>query len=447
MKKNCLPFFGTKLYRVLLCGLLLSSFAACKKDPDNSINADSPPTVFEKGAAVGAPITKSIGPAGGTLATTDNRITVTVPPGTVTAATQFSLQPVKSTLPLNGDTICYQLQPSNVKFAKPVSIQFKYSDLDVDGSHPELLVVAYQDEAGYWFGKESTVLDSIHKTLTVTTTHFSTWGVYRSFTLMADHTSLNEGEKAQVGIRKVTSAKDIPETDQASDYIMFPLIGIEDYKKTSNVSGWKLHGLGTMAANGDNVSVTLTAPNKLTRSSTSTVEVTLSNLFDKKDPTRPGKTGKMILLKDIKLIAGKFDMYVGGLKVNLKDVAISGNNQSFYIAGETEDGSFQFTMGGVGVGSYPYGDVGATGKAFGYYEYNDDDLNFLSSNNICKADGGVEKVASAGAVNITRWGNVGELVTGTLEATLMRPDRKKPIPCRVLEELKVKAEFSMKRTQ
>lgn len=436
-----------KLFRVLLCSLLIGSFAACKKNDDKPADVEDnrPATVFEKGAPVGAAITKLIGPAGGILTTPDGRILITIPPAAIRDAITFSLQPVMSTLPLNGDTLCYQLQPADVKFLKPVTIQFKYTDVDEDGSHPELLNVAFQDEEGHWFGKQSTELDSIHKTLTVTSTHFSTWGIYRSFALALDQSSLQEGEDANIWIRKVSSSKDIPETDGAS--LLSPMIGIADYESSKNISGWKVHGLGTLTPSSSKVEAELKAPDKITKNSTSTVEVTLSNLFDKKDPTRPGKTGQMILTRKVKLIAGKFDLYVNGHYEELEEVAIEGGNNMFVIKGNSEMGEWQFTVTGTGKGSYSYGDVGTPGKAYAYYTYSDEDLRFLSTNLLCKADGSIEKVVSAGAVNITRWGNAGELVEGTLDATLRRPDNKQQFPCRVHELLTLRAEFSLRRSR
>lgn len=436
-----------KWFRVLLCSLLIGSLAACKKNDDKPAEEEvsRPATVFEKGAPVGAAVTKLIGPAGGILTTPDGRISMTILPASIIDAIEFSIQPVMSTLPLSGDTLCYQLQPSNVKFAKPVIIQFKYADVDEDGSHPELLNVAYQDEEGHWFGKQSTELDSIHKILTVTSTHFSTWGVYRSFALALDQSSLQEGQDANIWIRTVDSDKDIPETDGAS--LISPMIGIKDYKTSKNISGWKVHGLGTLTPSSDKVNAILKAPDKITKSSTSTVEVTLSNLFDKKDPTRPGKTGQMILTRKVKLIAGKFDLWVNSHYEDLDEVAIEAGNNTIIIRGNSEMGEWQFTIAGTGKGTYSYGDLGTAGKTYAYYTYSDDDLRFLSTNLLCKPDGSIEKVVSAGTVNITRWGNVGELVEGTLEATLRRPDTKQQLPCRVHELLTMRAEFSLRRSR
>ncbi|SEW37062.1 hypothetical protein [Chitinophaga arvensicola] len=435
----------TPFPKLLLCGLLIGSLAACKKNKDKPVEVNRPITVFEKGAPVGNAITKLIGPAGGILATPDGRISVTIPPAAIIDAIQFSLQPVMSTLPLNGDTLCYQLQPATVKFAKPVTIRFKYSATDEDGSHPELLNIAYQDEAGHWFGKPATELDSLHKTLTVMSTHFSTWGVYRSFALTTDKNSLLDGEYANIGIRSVDTDKDIPETDGAG--LISPLIDIHDYKSTKNITGWTLHGAGTLTPSADKVAARLAAPARITKNSVSTAEVTLSNLFDKTDPTRPGKTGKMILLKNIKLIAGKFDLFVNGRHVDLDDVSIEGGNNMMFIKGNNGDGEWQFTIGGSGKGNYTYGDLNSAGKVYAYYTRTDDDLRYLSTNFRCREDGVLEKVVSAGAVNITRWGNAGELAEGTFEATLRRPDAKLQFPCRVLEEWNMRAVFSLRRAR
>ena len=79
---------------------------------------------------VGAPIagvsapSASIGPAGGTLASGDNQVTLTVPAGALASATPISITAVADTAP-GGTGFAYRLALDGLTFAKPVTITLK----------------------------------------------------------------------------------------------------------------------------------------------------------------------------------------------------------------------------------------------------------------------------------------------------------------------------------
>lgn len=433
-----------KLGALLLAGLLTGGYMACKKDAKPTVEENEALVVFPKGTPVGNPVTKMIGPEGGNIAMPDGRITVTVPPGAVQSATSFSIQPVTSTLPLSCDTITYQLLPEHITFAKPVTIRFNYTTDYMDGSNPDLMSIAYQDSAGHWLGREATALDSIHRTLTINSSHFSTWGTYRLFALIIDRNELSEGEKTVLAIQAVVSNKPIKESEFDD---MVPLAPPSEYNSQKNVSNWKLHGQGALQPIPDKSSAGYTAPATISKNAKATVEVTLSNLFDKQNPMRPGRSGKMILLKPIKLLAKQFDFYVDGQKTDLTDIRFSSSGANMVIKGRSGQNDLQATVNAVGKGTYHYAFPSGgipQGKAVIYYGP-DSDLRYLCGT--IKCAGGMptpETIVSPGAVNFTNWGNSGQLVSGSFEATLYRFDKSKQDPC-AIQTVAVKATFSMKR--
>jgi hypothetical protein len=429
---------------LLLC-LLAATFIACKKDPKPAVEEDEALVVFDKGVPVGTPVTKSIGPEGGVIAMPDGRISVSVPAGAVKAATLFSIQPVTSTLPLSCDSINYKLTPENLRFDKPVTIRFNYSENDIDGSAPELLSIGYQDAAGHWFGKDATALDSIHRTLTVNSYHFSTWGSYRLFAIGGGKDAVTESEKSYYNIMYVNSSQPIQEAE--FDDVMTPIVSPKEFNTSKDVSGWKVHGQGTLEPSGDKSKAVYTAPSSIKKKSTVTVEVTLSNLFDKVDPTRPGRSGKMILLKPLDLVPAQFEFYVDGKKAALTDIRFSSNGANMVINGKNGVNEMQVTINGLGRGNYGYafpsGSIPA-GKAVIYYGPNSGERYLCGT---IKCVNGVPEgtMVSPGVVSIYDWGKVGEVVSGDFQATLYRFDPSKPQdPCAV-QSISIKADFSMKR--
>src|SRR5688572_10621820 len=78
------PFLAL-LFGVLGCGLF--------SGPGDTELVFAP---TEVGTPEGEKVTKEIGPAGGTLASTDGRITLTVPQNALTETIAFSMQPISN---------------------------------------------------------------------------------------------------------------------------------------------------------------------------------------------------------------------------------------------------------------------------------------------------------------------------------------------------------------
>jgi hypothetical protein len=333
-----------------LAACLIICFEACKKEKAKPVDGPAggnnkpdpkPDTAayvkFEHGTPVGQGVTKNIGAEGGTIAMPDGKISIQIPAGALGSATEIKIQPVTNTLPMGSSDFTYKLTPENIHFSKPVSIKFKYDAADLEGTIHDGMYVAFQDAAGHWFGKVNTALDSVNKTLTVKTKHFSTWGKYRLFRMMSDLNSMQEGEKNRLYIMVMET--EAPIVDEGEADIIAPIVEAKDYNTKKNFSGWKIKGKGTIKPKNENAEAEYTAPASITQKSTVTAEVTISNLFDKHEPDRPGKSGKMILLKSIELVPSKFDLYVDGKKISLTNISANSNGLqpiSFFRNFETE---------------------------------------------------------------------------------------------------------------
>ena len=86
MTKNCRTLIPILL--LFICALGCGLFSSNGSDAE----AVFPPT--EVGTPVGDKVTKDIGPAGGTLASPDGRLTLTVPQNALTETVAFGIQPV-----------------------------------------------------------------------------------------------------------------------------------------------------------------------------------------------------------------------------------------------------------------------------------------------------------------------------------------------------------------
>lgn len=127
----------------------------------------------EAGLPEGLPASATIGAAGGTLTSSDGRLTTTVPAGALAANTVVEIQPITATAP-GAFGSGYRLTPEGVNFAKPVTLTFNYSAAEAGASVPESLRIAARDSRGHW-RVMNTTRDPARREIAVTTTHFSDW--------------------------------------------------------------------------------------------------------------------------------------------------------------------------------------------------------------------------------------------------------------------------------
>lgn len=137
---------------------------------------DSPSNPLERGEPMGDAWEQEIGPEGGELRSPDGRLSLTVPAGALSATQTLRMQEVTPTAPHHTGK-SFRLSPEGIHFEAPVSLTFHYDDADVEGSAPELLRVAYQDEAGRWHMYKSVTLDPAAQTVRVESDHFSDWSL------------------------------------------------------------------------------------------------------------------------------------------------------------------------------------------------------------------------------------------------------------------------------
>ncbi len=108
----------------------------------------------------------TIGPAGGSLASADGRLTLLIPAGALSAPTPLSIGAEASDAP-QGIGPGYVLSPSTVTFAKPLILRAAYGPDDVAGAGPASLALAFLT-GGTWYSIGGGLLDPGRRALSVT---------------------------------------------------------------------------------------------------------------------------------------------------------------------------------------------------------------------------------------------------------------------------------------
>ena len=154
---------------------MVMSFSTCiDSDPPVAPGPnDNIPQPTLVGFPIDIPTTKTIGAAGGTVSSLDERITVTIPAGALSGDTEITIQPITNFAP-NGNGNGYQLSPEGIKFNKPIKITFKHGQ-EVSATMPPLTGIAFQGTDGIWYSSGKFAWDETNKTVSTETTHFSSW--------------------------------------------------------------------------------------------------------------------------------------------------------------------------------------------------------------------------------------------------------------------------------
>jgi len=160
---------------------------------------------------VGAPIPgfrashASIDASGGTLTSPDGQLTVTVPAGALSGATNLSITPIENTAP-GGVGYAYDLEPNGTTFTQPVTLTYapRYGQLDEATSTYDNVAVAFQHDDGTWEPLDAVTADVAHQRFSATTTHFTDFATLLLLNLHADKTALLSGQSTGLTVDSVS---------------------------------------------------------------------------------------------------------------------------------------------------------------------------------------------------------------------------------------------------
>ena len=164
--------------------------------------------------AIGEPIagmaatSATINETGGTITSSDGRVTVKFPAGALSASATITVQPI-SNLAHGGVGLAYRMTGAET-FQQPVSLVFTYTDEELPGTAPEFLDVAFQNPEGFWQLVDSVTLDTEAKTITATTTHFTDYSFVAKFRIAptAARVKVDDGKQFHIQRIRPLTARD-----------------------------------------------------------------------------------------------------------------------------------------------------------------------------------------------------------------------------------------------
>jgi hypothetical protein len=451
-------FFTRSSYCLLLLVLISALIAGCKKngaDTDNDENKPGgkpstpdttktdpsgfKPKKYPAGTASGQATQKTIGAEGGNIILPDGLLTLKIPAGAVTAATNFSIQPVTNTLPEGvGRGKSYRLLPEGVNFKKPVELTFKYDASLLEGTVPEALYLAYQDNKGYWAIIPRSTLNKTNRTLTVSTTHFSDWAVYCDFSIVPVNYIVKQGKSFPLKITTCESADPL----YAEDGTRLQLGTIREYNDDDNLYVKWLTKYGGSVDIKNGAKTTYYAPTTVDEDTLNTeVHVTLRGVVNKNDPSRIGIDGDVTLISYIKVVGtGAYLKYVmGGDSVICDQMSVSidplGRNIQIGGTNTTTRQGITLSVNASKPGSYKYGRYDMANTATAGAFFNNDSYSYSHP----ECDPPYKTVYSPGSLVITKVGTVGDAVEGNFDATLFNGSG-----CKVISK-KISGSFRIKR--
>lgn len=181
---------------------------SCKKtDGTNAVTGgtgatgtfiNTTPAATDSGQPVGTAVNKIIGPAGGTIVSSDGQATLAIPAGALTVSTNISIVPISNSMP-GGMGLAYSFLPNGTKFNTPATLTFHYDITDGDDNSADSKYIAYQDSAGRWRGNiVDRDYDTVAQTISLGITHFTRYAPADGVRLRGAPLVLHAGESVNL---------------------------------------------------------------------------------------------------------------------------------------------------------------------------------------------------------------------------------------------------------
>lgn len=305
----------SRLAWTVAAALALTACGGGGSDSQPPPNPTGPkPAVTPVGTAQGVPTSAALTSAGGSVSSSDGKLTITVPEDALKVATTLTIQPIANNAPgrLGAG---YRLLPEGVTFAKPVQLSFAYDDASLAGTHAQALGIAFQQSDGTWRWQEG-ALNEATRTVTAATTHFSDWSLVKGLQLRPPSATAKVGHSVSLRVAYCYA----PSVSNAD--LLEPLaFDCEDENAPAPLKApvtWSVNGVlggngvvGTVA--GNEVTAQYTAPKQKPEANPVAVSAEVQ-----------GAKGKLLLVSNI-TITDDFVGYQGGIsgKVTTEDTEIT----------------------------------------------------------------------------------------------------------------------------
>lgn len=370
-------------------------FTACSKSSKETAEPVVP-QVTEVGNVFGQATTATINAQGGTVATPDGQVSITIPAGALTSSTVISIQSVENTNP-GGFGLNYRLLPHGISFAKPVSIKFSYAQYVDSIALQDALAIAYQDEDRVWKIPKGFIVDKVKKEVSVQSTHFSDWSVMNYLSLKPVYSILQTGQQLTLTAWTCVDINDQLEIIYVMDDDSNPVVPVSKLMPlpAKFIKQWELGGEGKLDPKGN--TALYTAPANEPSRNPVAVSVRLNT-----------NAITLLLVSNIRIapegVWVQSDQQEG---LGYRSYIMSPTTGDFGLqwraaAGSTWQGALSGPISGVGTYSWSQ-DI-----QFWYEE----PLRFGDHSIISFFEEGTRAVPSSGYIKVTKWGRVGEMISG-----------------------------------
>ncbi len=193
--------------------------------------------------------TTGIGPAGGTVRSSDGVVAIEIPAGALASDTNIEVEPITNTAP-GGLGSAYRLLPAGTTFAVPARLTFALTAADLEGTTLDAIGVGFAGGDGRW-----RALDPVTRTETsvsAMTTHLSDWSRLVGWQIRPAAAHVYSGDHLAL---QVIDCEPTIDDDGVSTLIS---ACTSDDLLTPLVSGWAVDGIpggdlgvGMVQANGD----------------------------------------------------------------------------------------------------------------------------------------------------------------------------------------------------
>ncbi|GAA4453669.1 hypothetical protein GCM10023189_19090 [Nibrella saemangeumensis] len=394
---------------LLMAWIGLASLTACKHAETEikpGTTTELPSAYTEVGQPKGAVVSKTIGPNGGTIATTDGRVQLVLPAGALDKETTISIQPITSHTP-NGLNLAYRFSPDGTQFKKPATLTFQYNAAGVTINDPDAFGVAYQRSNRAWYAVDGVRVDTEKRQITAPMKHFSDWSPFEEAqldSLTIDNGARNfdglvdYGESINLYVRQMRRGT----TDESGEAML--------ELDNSRQQQWKLAGDGKLESNG--WMATYTAPKTEPKRNPVTVSVQVNFV---------GKNKNVTLARDIYVGAGYLKVTFKGQTRVYTGLTLNDDTTPWQISGgETEDDYVYIHLNTHQPGEYSFGEWGSRKASDSFIKYQYGDKIYASDKGWCMSKGNYAFPAK-GKVTLTEYVR-GKVARGTFEGNLVDMD-------------------------
>jgi hypothetical protein len=371
----------------------------------------------EVGTPTGDKVSQSIGPEGGVVSSADGNVSLTIPAGALSQATTISLQPIENKAFL-GIGPAYEFSPDGLKFAKPAQLVVKYAAGSLDGTSPEAIGIAFQDEKRVWQGKMAKV-NTTEGTFTASVPHFSSWAFFKYYSLTPESMRLAPTQTQKLEVVYLKGSNHDPDygkgpIEEGDDDLIASLVPPQilkaDQVKNWLVNGQNLNGkfdetIGMLTVLNEGAAAEYKAPSKIPPRAHNPIAVSVE---------LKSRRGQLILISNL-TIAAENEMTLDGQKI-----------ENPVTEAEFARGFFLLSMSERRLGNDPQAALtAAVSKHFdgvGVYALNEDIFISATHKDVNYESAWIDEEGNGhygpGNIKITKFNGAGKPVAGEITATL-----------------------------